>query len=124
MGYSYIFKLQTLSVMRYKESKLEAFKKSLNFTEKMATALEQLRVEALKSSRKNRKDKNRRKMKWILTRDRELINLDRVSFIYLSDNLIKFEFEVGEEGENEYEQFNTPEEASIQYEKYIAMLIN
>jgi len=110
--------------MRYKESKLEAFKKSLNFTEKMATALEQLRVEALKSSRKNRKDKNRRKMKWILTRDRELINLDRVSFIYLSDNLIKFEFEVGEEGENEYEQFNTPEEASIQYEKYIAMLIN
>jgi len=62
-------------------------------------------------------------MKWILTKDRELINLDRVSFIYLSDTWIKFEFEVGEEGENEYEEFDTTEEASIQYEKYIAILI-
>ena len=45
--------------MRYKKSKLETFRQSLSVTEKMVTALEQLRIEALRASRENRKDKKR-----------------------------------------------------------------
>jgi len=59
VGYCYIFKLQTLSAMIDKDKRLNVFKESLIFTEKMATALERLRLEALKASRENRKDKKR-----------------------------------------------------------------
>jgi hypothetical protein len=61
---------------------------------------------------------------WIKTNAEDLINLEHVALIYRDGAAIKFEFEVGPQGENEREDFKTEEEAEEKFKEYIAKVLN